>query len=358
MPGGAVWGITLLLATQGVPLVKRTLLTAVSLWAVTAAAQPSQLDKTYARVLSSVVGVEAGASVGAGVVLHADGFVATAAHLVAQTESVMVRFHDGNRAPARLITLSRSEDTALLKVDRLPPGVTVAQLADSDRLAVGHSVLTVSPESRALTLGIVRSIRTASGSSPLGPKQLLQVDESLNQGLFGLPLFDAGGTVVGLLSNVSALSGDPRASGFAVPATALRRRLFDNPLPYVGMALRYVGPEMARLLNWPAEHALLVEWVRPGSAADNAGIRGGKVEAQIGGVPLRLGGDLLVKVGDLDVSQLEQIGQFLHSRKVGSILRYMLIRDGKPTSAEVVVEELVKVPPLARPAAAPGGKQR
>lgn len=335
-------------------LVGKTVLALVAFWAATSAAQPSNLDKTYARVLPAVVSVEGGVAVGAGVVLHADGFIATAAHLVAQTESLIVRFHDGSQAPARLVTLSRSEDTALLKVDRLPPGVVAASLGNSDRLAVGHSVFSIAPDTRALTLGIVRSLRTDNSRATLGPKRLMLVDDSLNQGGFGGALFDTGGNVVGLLSNVAALSGSSATKGFAIPSSALRQRLFENPLPYVGMALRYVGPEMAKLLNWPTEHALLVEWVKPGSAADNAGIRGGKVEATVGGMPLRLGGDLLVKVGDLDAGQLDKIGAFLHSRKTGSILHYTLLRDGKPAEADVVVEELIKVPRLG---GAPAGKK-
>lgn len=307
----------------------------------------AQVEKSYARASSSVVGVRGDGVEGAGVVLHADGFIATAAHLVAQSDSVSVHFGDGSLVPARMVTVSRSEDIALLKVDKLPSGVTAANLGDSDKLQIGQQLFSVTPRSRALSVGIVRAIHGRDPKAPVGPRDLIQVDDALNDAGFGAPLFDLKGDVVGLLTNLQAV-GRKGGVGFGAPSSAIRRRLFENAIPYTGTALRYISPETAAVFHWPAQNALLVEWVKPGSAAANAGIQGGTVEAVIGGAPFRLGGDLIIKVGDFDMSKMDEIGNYLASRKAGSVLHYTVLRGGKPTQVEVLVEETIKVPKLAR----------
>src|SRR5256885_13764838 len=64
--------------------------------------------------------LEVGFGTGAGVVLHEGGFVATAAHVVEQAELIELEFKDGSKSEAHVVTLSRTEDLALLKADHLP----------------------------------------------------------------------------------------------------------------------------------------------------------------------------------------------------------------------------------------------
>lgn len=319
----------------------------VSLLCAAPAFSQGGIDKAYARAASSVVGVRGENAEGAGVVLHADGFIATAAHLVAQSDSVSVQFPDGTLVSARTVTVSRSEDIALLKVDKLPAGVTFATLGDSEKLLIGQQVFTVVPKTRALSVGIVRTIRGLNPKVPVGPKDLFQVDEALNDAGFGSAVFDSKGDVIGILTNLSAI-GKRGGAGYATPASAMRRRLFDNALPYVGTALRHISPELAAVFHWPVQHALLVEWVKPGSASANAGLQGGTVDAVINGAPIRLGGDLIIKVGEFDMSKLDEIGAFLASRKAGSVLHYTVLRAGKQMQVDVLVEETIKVPALKK----------
>lgn len=322
----------------------------------------AQLDRSHARALPSVVAIRAeghpGApgradrtDEGAGVVLHGDGFIATAGHLVAQADGIEVRFSDGTRLPARLVTLSRTEDLALVKVDQLPRSATVATLADSDRVAVGQALFSVgvSEESPGLLqTGIVQAVREgkATAQSPLTPRRVLQVEPALNQGSFGGPVFNERGEVLGLATHLGALSSNGPRFGFVVPAALVRQRLFETALPYVGMNLRFVNAELASLMNWPVDGGLLVEWVKPGSAAENAGMRGGTVEATVGEVRMLLGGDLILQMGELDATRLDEIGRYLSTRRAGSVLRYTVLRGGKRVTAEVVVEDVVKVPAL------------
>jgi S1-C subfamily serine protease len=134
--------------------------------------------------------------------------------------------------------------------------------------------------------------------------------------------------------------------GFVVPSNLVRKRLFEHALPYLGVSLRVIPHEVCELFNWPVEAALLVERVKEGSVAAEAGLRGGEVTCDIGGSPLQMGGDLIVKVGPYETNQLDKIGEYLHGLKEGDKLKYGLLRAGKPVEVEVVIPALIPIPSL------------
>ena len=70
----------------------------------------NSLSKTYQKVVSSVVYIEVGnllqrTGSGSGFILHEDGYIATAAHLVETADVVRVTFHDGTMCGARIVTI-------------------------------------------------------------------------------------------------------------------------------------------------------------------------------------------------------------------------------------------------------------
>ena len=91
---------------------------------------------------------------------------------------------------------------------------------------------------------------------------------------------------------------------------------------------------------------MLIERVAEGSPAQKAGIRGGTVDAVIGGVPVLLGGDLILKVNDVPAGETEQIGVLLAKAKAGDKVHYTLLRAGKPVEVDVEVPVRVLVPKL------------
>lgn len=292
-----------------------------------------------------------GDDLGSGVVLHHKGFIATAAHVVENAVRIRVEFQDGSKLPADIATLSRSEDLALLKVDALPPGVLVAKLADSDRLRVGDPVYCIGSPlglKHTLTTGIISALREDHGSQlSLSPKNVIQTDAAINQGNSGGALFNRKGEVIGIASFIATQSGGSVGLGFAVPSNAVRRRLFDRAIPYIGLILRRVPEPLARLFHWPYANAMLVEKVQPGTAAAHAGLRGGYVPASFAGVRILMGGDLIVQVGDFQPNEPEAIHALLQGLKQGDVLRYSVLRGGRRTPVEVTIDRLLPIPKLS-----------
>src|SRR5580765_4139775 len=83
------------------------------------------------------------AETGSGVLISADGKVMTAAHVVHSMDEINVEFLRGETVPARVISSEPAADLSLLQLTRVPAGVQVARLADSDTVRVGDQVMIV-----------------------------------------------------------------------------------------------------------------------------------------------------------------------------------------------------------------------
>ncbi|MBK7862257.1 MAG: trypsin-like peptidase domain-containing protein [Archangiaceae bacterium] len=337
----------------------------VLLLAVPAVAQERRgLDAVFEKVDPAVVVVrvglrhlegdetafrlEVGVGTGSGVLLHEGGFVVTAAHVVEQAEMIELEYKDGSKTEAHVVTLSRTEDLALLKAEKVPKGVVAPPLADSDKLKVGQLVFAVgTPQNfpHTLSAGVISSVRNEPAKG-LTPGHVIQTDAAMNPGNSGGPLFNDRGEVVGIASFIFSKSGGSEGLGFAIPSNVVKRRMFEKPLPYLGLSLRILPQPVMELFNWPYPGAILVEQVRSGSPAAQAGLRGGVVDADVGGSKVRLGGDLIVKVGPFDAWKTEEIGTYLAGVKAGDTLDYRVLRKGELVEVSVAVPPREPIPTL------------
>jgi S1-C subfamily serine protease len=160
-------------------------------------------------------------SLGAGVVINAQGAVLTALHVVSDGPTIQVRFADGTEAKATIASSEPDQDIAVLTVDTLPQVVVPAVMGGGAQ--VGAAVYPVGNPlglEGSLTAGVVsaldRSIKTEDGKTL---KQLIQFDAAVNPGNSGGPLLDRNGHVIGI---VTALANPSKQAyfigiGFAVP---------------------------------------------------------------------------------------------------------------------------------------------
>ena len=338
---------------------------ALALLALVSSAAP--LEELFARVDPAVVTVrvatksltenQAGAVMvvslitGSGVLVHPDGYVVTAAHVVEAAELVEVHWLDGFKSVAKVVSLSRTEDIALLKVEATPPKAVVAVVGDSSLLKPGQRLFAIGAPyglEHSLTAGVVSALRSNERPGLL-PKHLVQTDVPLNQGNSGGPLFNERGEVIGIASFMLSQTGGSVGLNFAVPSNTVRTRLFEEALPYIGVGLRFIPRDVAEIFNWPIEAGFLVESVRPESPAAKAGLVAGAVSSEVGGNHVQLGGDLIVTVNGVPAGETAKVAQALRVLKPGELIRYDVLRGGKPNHVEVPVPAGLTVPVLARP---------
>lgn len=286
---------------------------------------------------------------GSGVVVHEGGYVVTAAHVVDDAEVIEVHWKDGFSSNATIVSLSHTEDLALLKTKEVPKkGLVVAPLGDSDALKPGQRLFAIGAPyglEHSITAGIL-SAQRANPRRGLSAQRLIQVDVPINQGNSGGPIFNEKGEVIGIASFMLSKSGGSVGLNFAVPSNTVRARLFDEALPYIGVTLRFIPKDVAEIFNWPVEGGFLVETVRPGSVADTAGLKGGLVAAEVGGNAVRLGGDLIVAVNGVASTQTAAVAELLRALKPGELIRYDVVRGGKARTVEVPIPAGLTSPKL------------
>src|SRR5215469_15725028 len=128
------------------------------------------LGEVYRRVNPSVVVIRArgqevteqGKSqfreIGSGVLISADGKIATAAHVVNIMDQVAVEFIGEDPVPARVVASEPRADISIIQASVVPRDAVVAKLTDSDPVRVGDPVFIVGAPyglSHSLSSGII-----------------------------------------------------------------------------------------------------------------------------------------------------------------------------------------------------------
>ena len=271
------------------------------------------------------------ASAGSGFVLTADGYIVTNYHVVEGADTVTVTMYNGDEYDAKYVGGDEDYDIAVIKVEAqdLQP-VTVG---DSDTLNVGDHVLAVGNPLGELTFsmsgGMVSSVNRAINVDGT-PFNMIQTDASINPGNSGGPLFNSYGEVVGIVSaKYSSASNEESVEGlgFAIPINdviAMIQDIMTNGYvtnkPYLGITGGSMTEQMAAQFRYDIDSGVFVYSVEEGGAADKAGFQMG---------------DVIVKVGDTDITSMEDLNVVKKQYSAGDTATFTVYRDGKEITLEV-----------------------
>jgi S1-C subfamily serine protease len=311
------------------------------------------LGEAYRRINPSVVVIRAKGSevteegvsrfreIGSGVLISADGKVATAAHVVHTMEEVAVEFLGEDPAPARVIASEPRADISILQVSVVPRDAVVAKLTDSDPVRVGDTIFIIGAPyglAHSLSAGII-SARwepdTINRDFPLA--EFFQTDAVINTGNSGGPMFTRAGELIGIVSHNITKSGGSEGLGFVVTSNTVRKLLLEQNRRWYGLDLMLVTGGMAEALKVPQPGGFLVKQVVKDSLAGQIGLRGGNRIGIVEGQHLVVGGDIILAVQDMTVASNEDMAKVLKTLekiKPGDELRVKILRDDK-------VEELI-----------------
>jgi S1-C subfamily serine protease len=160
--------------------------------------------------------------VGTGIVLTADGFALTNRHVVEGSTSLTATMADGTEYAATVVTVSDTQDLALVKIDAT--GLRPATIGSSAGIQVGQTAIAIGSPlgtyTETVTKGIVSALdRTITVQDdqtgrPVTLNGLIQTDAAINPGNSGGPLLNAEGQVVGVNT---ATASSAEGLGFAIP---------------------------------------------------------------------------------------------------------------------------------------------
>lgn len=181
----------------------------------------------YDKNLPSMVSIQAedakSYSTGTGVVLTADGYLITNAHVVAGADKVQVACADNRVLDAALVGFDAREDLAVLKVEA--DDLTPAEFGDSFALRCGDPVAAIGDPlgyRSTITDGIVSALDRdveVDGVSMV----LIQTSAAINMGNSGGALINQYGQVVGITAvKIVTDDGSAEALGFAIPSRRVK----------------------------------------------------------------------------------------------------------------------------------------
>ena len=148
-----------------------------------------------------------GEASGSGVIISADGYIATNNHVIEEASEVLVTLFDNRVYAGRIVGVDYNTDLALIKID--DEGLPHLPFGDSDGLQVGEWVLALGNPmdlTSTVTAGIVsakgRNINLLAGErntdAGLTIESFIQTDAAVNRGNSGGALVNTGGQLVGI----------------------------------------------------------------------------------------------------------------------------------------------------------------
>jgi len=171
-------------------------------------------------------------SIGSGLIISADGYIITNAHVVALAEKeVSITLSSGSKYRAQIVTADEDADLALLKIEDKTVQFPYFDLSYTSPNLLGETVVALgSPAGyqNSVSHGILSALHRSFTVEDHTYNNLIQTDAAINPGNSGGPLIDLNGGLVGI--NSAKLAGTAIENiGFAIPN--------DVVIPWVNDAL-------------------------------------------------------------------------------------------------------------------------
>jgi len=267
-------------------------------------------------------------NLGSGVLVSADGYLLTNAHVIAGADEIRVILPGGENYLARLVGSDEESDLAVLKIEasELPS----VRFAADDQLHVGDVVLAIGNPfgvGQAVTMGIV----SGTGRDQLGIntfENFIQTDAAINPGNSGGALVNPRGELVGINTAIFGTERGAQGIGFAIPA-ALAREVFAQLVQHGRVIRGWLGVRVHGLDVVPRAVEAGIEGVLiSGVFADSPAQRAGLVA-----------GDIITHIDDMALHNTQSLLRATTARSPGSEVLLRGLRKGQPFTASAMLQQ-------------------
>ena len=248
--------------------------------------------------------------------IFADGLIMTNAHVVNNSDKVVVGLTNGKKIQAKLIGQDFFTDLAVLKIEGKGPWPK-AKLGDSTKIKVGDWAIAVGNPfglENTVTLGIISNLKRNVSQLGIYDKkfELIQTDAAINPGNSGGPLLNRNGEVIGI--NTLIRSGPGAGLSFAIPinkAKEIAYQLINNGKVIHPM----IGISLIDQANLEANNNdVIVGFIVPNSPAEKSGIKLN---------------DIIIKVGDQDIETASDVISQINKNGINKKINIQLKRQNK-----------------------------
>ncbi len=279
--------------------VQKAAISVVNIYTTTSITHPYANDPVFREFYGNIP-QDNETNLGSGVIVSADGYIVTNAHVIDGADEIVVVLSDGQKAKAKVIGTDSESDLAVIKVELTQ--LTPIDIRKDD-VAVGDVVLAIGNPfgvGQTVTQGIVSAIeRTGLGVSTF--ENFIQTDASINPGNSGGALVDSNGSLIGINTMIYSRSGGSMGIGFAIPVKTVEKVMQD--IINTGSVSRgwlgvEVGRQIANPTNMDTPKGVLIARVVDNAPAANAGIQAGDIILSIDGVAINSAESLIQLVAN------------------------------------------------------------
>lgn len=324
----------------------------------------TKVEKSVVQVTEQDNSNELGSRLGSGFVYDKDGHVITNYHVVVpgsnNNDELQVSFLDGNVYSAELVGFDQFADLAVIKVKNITSDkLTPLPLANSTNLRIGETVVAIGNPfglSGSMTVGIVSGLGRLLPSNENGENlgttssfsipNIIQTDAAINPGNSGGPLIDTQGRVIGINTAIFSNTGVYSGVGFAIPSNTISKvaqsliQTGSYRHPYIGIIGLSLTPDLAKQIGLIQTKGFLVTSLTKGSPAEKADLRAGTTTKTLNGRDFDVGGDIILKIDNRDVTKIDDILAYLESQKhVGDKIHLTILRDNTIRELDLVLGE-------------------
>ena len=271
---------------------------------------------------------------GSGVIASSNGYIITNNHVIANSDQLEVRLHDGRFFDARVIGTDPPSDLAVIKIDE--DNLAHVSYGSIDDVRVGQWVMAFgSPLSQDLgntaTAGIVSATeRTSEQINELNVfSSFIQTDATIYPGNSGGPLVDLNGRLVGINSAIFTKSGNFQGIGFAIPVDVVENvatQLVENgqvKRGLLGVNFDAVSENLSEALGVPRGAAQITA-VSAGSAAEKANLKQG---------------DIILEVDQHKLMDHNQLRTIIANKRPAESVNLKIFRGGSELDIDVILGE-------------------
>lgn len=268
-------------------------------------------------------------SQGSGLIIDANGYIATNRHVLEDANLFMITLHGGDRYVAQVVQTDARSDLAVLKIDA--QNLKPVRWGDASRMKVGHWTIAVgNPFGRAnddgnlsVSVGTISALgREMTHRLSVNPMvqyygHLIETTAAVNPGNSGGPLFNLDGEVIGIITAIETASGANEGSGFAIPVDGPVRRALETlkegrevRYGYLGVTVEDVPPPTSqRVADRPLHRGARITSVSPPDGpASKAGLSPGDVVFEFNGQSIEDADHLVRTVGFTPVGAEAEVG--------------------------------------------------
>ena len=270
------------------------------------------------------------AGLGSGFIISQDGYVLTNAHVVADTDEVIVKLTDKREFQAKVIGFDRYTDVALIKINAT--NLPVVTMGDPNRLEAGEWVAAIGAPfgfENSVTVGVVSAKGRLLPNGSYVP--FIQTDVAVNPGNSGGPLFSTRGDVIGINSQIYSQTGGYMGISFAIPidiALDISRQLRETgkvTRGRIGVQSQEMTQDIAAALGLKEPYGVLVAAVQRHGPADRAGI---------------MPGDVVLRYDGKDIQNPADLARLVGASRPGTTVGAEVWRKDKTIPVKIKVDEL------------------